>query len=340
MVNKIDEKKIEDNEVENEAKRLYNQLSSLGWNYETCLLYAPLTLEINRLKKEKNAIILAHSYQTPDIIFGVADYTGDSYGLSVWASKTNADIIIFSGVKFMAETAKILNPSKRVFIPSLEAGCSLADDITPKDVKELKKNHPGLPVVCYINTSAQVKAECDVCCTSANAEKIISALPDSELIFIPDELMAKNLERITGKKLISWHAKCVVHKDINKEKIKAIKQFFPGIKVLAHSECPLDVTEEADLIGGTSDMERYVKNSSAPFFLLLTECGLSDKLRASLKDKKFVASCSLCPYMKKNSLSSILNILQTLPKENEIILSQEIISKAKKALDKMFELSK
>jgi len=326
-------------ELQGEAERLHSKLSALGWGMESCRLYAPLTLEINRLKKERGAIILAHSYQTPDIIFGVADFTGDSYGLSVAAKKASEGIIVFSGVRFMAETAKVLNPRKRVFIPSLEAGCSLADGITAQDVRRLKKEHPHAPVVCYVNTTAEVKAESDVCCTSANAAKVIRSLPQQEIIFVPDEFMARNLERETGKRIIPWSARCVVHQDFDERKLAALREAFPGAKVLAHSECPPAVAQAADLVGGTSDMERFVQSSPAKSFVLVTECGLSDRLRAELPGKEFVGMCSLCPYMKKNSLALILEVLRELPAEREIKLPEKVMEKAKAALDRMFELS-
>ena len=326
-------------ELETEAARLQLKLGNLGWNLLACRIIAPLTLEINRLKAKKNAVILAHSYQTPDIIQGVADFTGDSYGLSKQAAATKADVIIFSGVKFMAETAKLLNPGKKVFVPSLDAGCSLADDITAEDVRKLKEEHPGAPVVCYVNTTADVKAESDVCCTSANAAKIISSFPQKEIIFIPDEYMAKNLAAQTGKKIISWHARCVVHRDFDERKISAIRGEFPGIKVLTHSECPPIVVSASDMVGGTTDMEKYVKNSDAPSFMLVTECGLSDRLRSDYPHKEFVGMCSLCPYMKKNSLAAILEVLQDAKKENEIRIPEEVADKARKSLERMFELS-
>lgn len=328
-----------ENELQDEAMRLHAKLGSLGWGLETCKLYAPLTLEINQLKREKNAIILAHSYQTPDIIYGVADFTGDSYGLSVQAKKTGAEMIIFSGVRFMAETAKILNPKKRVYVPSTEAGCSLADDITAEDVRKLKKEHPGAIVVCYVNTTAEVKAESDVCCTSANAAKIIRSLAEKEIIFVPDEFMAKNLARETGKRIISWHAHCVVHQDFDARKVEAVRRGFPGIKVLAHSECPPSVAQAADLVGGTTDMEKYVRNSDAPSFMLVTECGLSDRLRSESPGKEFVGMCSLCPYMKKNSLAQILELLKNPEKEHEVIIPDPVSAAARKALERMFELS-
>ncbi|MEM4347969.1 MAG: quinolinate synthase NadA [Candidatus Anstonellaceae archaeon] len=329
--------KFSNEEIESEAKRLYSSLGRLGWSMDSCRLSAPLTLEINKLKKEKNAIVLAHSYQTPDIIYGVADYTGDSFGLSVQASKTQADIIVFAGVKFMAETAKLLNPEKRVFLPSLEAGCSLADGISAEDVRNLKRQHPDTPVVCYINTSAEVKAESDVCCTSANAAKIISSFREKKLIFVPDQHMAQNLARQTKKELISWHAKCIVHQDFDQRKIQAIREVFKDIKVLAHSECSPQVALAADLVGGTSDMEKFVESSEASSFMLITECGLSDRLRVRFPQKQFIGMCALCPYMKKNSL---LSIWQVLSKEtNEIKIDKHIAQRAQKALQKMLQLS-
>ena len=328
-----------ENEIEAEAKRLHSKLSSLGWSLPACRIYAPLILEVNQLKKERRAVVLAHSYQTPDIIYGVADFVGDSYGLSLQAKKTDAEIIVFSGVRFMAETAKLVNPGKRVFIPSLEAGCSLADGITAADVRALRAAHPGAPVVCYVNTSADVKAESDVCCTSANAAKIISSFKEKEIIFVPDEFMAKNLADQTGKKIIPWHASCVVHKDFDVRKIEAIRAQFPGMKVLAHSECPPAVAQMADLVGGTTDMEKFVKSSASQSFMLLTECGLSDRLRSESPSKQFIGMCALCPYMKKNSLSGIIDVLSSLPFGNEIIVDKRVAEKASASLKRMFELS-
>ena len=326
-------------EIDAEADRLHSKLSNLGWDLDVCRTYAPLTLEINRLKKERKAVILAHSYQTPDIIYGVADFTGDSYGLSVQAKKADAEVILFSGVKFMAETAKIINPKKRVFVPSLEAGCSLADDITAEDVRGLRASHPGVPVVCYVNTSAEVKAESDVCCTSANAAKIIRGMPEKEVIFVPDEFMAKNLALETGKEIIAWRSRCVAHQDFDERKLAAVRQEFPGVKVLAHSECPPAVAQAADLVGGTTDMERYARNSDADTFMLVTECGMSDRLRVELPEKNFVGMCTLCPYMKKNSLLNIRDTLRELPKKREVLIPEEVAGRARKALDRMFELS-
>lgn len=326
-------------EIEREALRLHEKLGKLGWSMDTCRISASLTLEINRLKREKNAIILAHSYQSPDIIFGVADFTGDSYGLSKEAMGAKAGIIVFSGVRFMAETAKILNPEKRVFIPSTEAGCSLADGITAEDVRSLKKEHPGCPVVCYVNTSAEVKAESEICCTSANAEKVVSSLPQSEIIFVPDSFMAKNVAKRTGKKLIPWSARCVVHADIDPLKIGRIRGLFGGASVLAHSECPPEIAAISDMVGGTTDMEKYVSGKGSGPYFLLTECGLADRLRAKFPEKEFVGSCSLCPYMKKNSLQSILRVLKALPSENEIKVDPQVSKKARLSLEAMLKIA-
>jgi len=326
-------------ELDGEAKRLHGRLGKLGWSMDACRLSAHLTLETNKLKKEKNAIILAHSYQTPDIIYGVADFTGDSYALSKRAAETKAGTIVFSGVRFMAETAKLLNPEKKVFIPSLDAGCSLADGITAEDVRKLRRENPICPVVCYVNTSAEVKAESDACCTSANAAKVLRSFKEKRIIFVPDEFMAKNLAKETGKTLVSWHARCVVHQDFDERKISAVKKQFPGIKVLAHSECPPLVAQSSDLVGGTADMERYVASSGASSFMLVTECGLSDRLRSESPEKEFVGMCALCPYMKKNSLLLILRVLKEQNKENEIKIPVSVAAKAKAALDRMFELA-
>ena len=237
-----------------EAKRLKAEMEHLGYSLNECMLFAPLTLEINRLKKEKNAIILAHNYQRPEILFGIADFVADSYALSVEAKKTGADMIVFCGVVFMAETAKILSPSKKVLIPSLEAGCSLSESITGADVRALKEKHPNVPVVCYVNTSAEVKAECDACCTSANALKVIEAMPGNEVIFLPDKFMAANLQKQTKKKLHSWHGTCIVHETFSAAQILAYKKQFPDAKVLSHLECEPEVIAVSDMAGGKSDM--------------------------------------------------------------------------------------
>lgn len=326
-------------QITRETNRLFSKLSKVGWNNNDCALIAPLTLEINQLKKKKNAIILAHSYQTPDIMYGVADFLGDSYALSLKARETKADIIVFSSVHFMAETAKILNPKKTVLVPAI-AGCSLADSITAEDVRGLKKAHPKAGVICYVNTSAEVKAECDAVCTSGNALKIIEGMPQKEIVFLPDEFMAKNLQPLTKKKLISWKGRCIVHEEFSPKTVKEIRREHPTAKILAHSECAPSVIKEVDMMGSTKQMLDYVGSSNAEEFMLITECGLSDRVRTEKPSKKIVGSCALCPFMKKIMLKDILECLKSPRPEQIIDLPKEIIKKAKKSLDLMIKLSK
>ncbi|MEK6970397.1 MAG: quinolinate synthase NadA [archaeon] len=319
-----------------EAERLYEKLKPLHREYVECEAIAPVTLEINRLKKEKNAVILAHNYQIPEIIYGVSDFTGDSYGLSKQASKTKTNTIIFCGVHFMAETAKIINPAKRVLIPSLKAGCSLSESITAEDVRALKKKYLGIKVACYINTSAAVKAESDVCVTSANAAKIIERLPGESVIFIPDEYMAKNIARQTTKKIITWNGKCMVHEQFTPQMIQGQRERFPQAKVLAHWECAPHVIQEADFVGGTTDMVNYVKSSPAGTFVTITECGMSDVLRQEFPSKTFVTPCTICPHMKQINLTNILECLQE--EKNEITIPEDVRIRALACINKMFEL--
>ncbi len=336
---KLMQKKHSEADLKKEGRRLHSKLKNVGFNLGYCELIAPLILEINDLKKKKNAVILAHSYQTADIIYGVADYKGDSYGLSVAAKKAKADTIVFAGVKFMAETAKILNPEKKVLIPNPQAGCSLSDSITAKDVRALKKKYPGVPVVVYVNTTAELKAEADCCCTSANAVQIIEGIEGDEIIFLPDQLMGKNLQKMTRKKLILWLGKCIVHEDFRVESIKRFKRTTPGLKVLSHLECTPAVIEESDMAGGTGDMIRYVKETDAKAYMLLTECGLGERMKVEFPDKRFVGMCSMCPYMKMNTLALIKQVLLAQTPEQTVAVAEDIRLKAEKSLKKMFELT-
>ncbi len=332
---------VSETELHKEAERLYQNLKNVGWTFEDCEIIAPLTLEINQLKKEKNAIILAHSYVTPDIIFGVADYSGDSLGLSKQAAETDADIIIFSGVVFMAETAKILSPEKTVIVPSREAGCSLADAITGEDVRKLKEQFPGVLVVAYVNTTADVKAEADICVTSANVEDIVNKLDAERIIFIPDKNMANYLRRVTDKEIIDYEGTCIVHDNINPSSIElARERYGQDIVILAHSECPPDVIDRVDFVEGTSGMRKYIaSHPEKKRFMLATECGLADRFSVEFPDREFIGSCVLCPYMKRNELRNILQALKD-PKPDQIItIPEEIRVKAKRSLDRMFEMS-
>jgi len=321
-----------------ETDRLFEKLQYTSWSRSDCELLAPMTLEIAALKKEKNAIILAHSYQTPDIMYGVADHVGDSYGLSKIAAQSDADTIVFCSVYFMGETAKILNPQKRVLVPAV-AGCSLADGITAADVRELKKQYPGRPVVTYVNTSADVKAESDICCTSANALAVIESFPDDEIIFIPDVLMGKNLQKKTKKKLILWDATCVVHEKFDEQSVAAIREEHPKAKILAHYECTPGVVDVVDMVGSTNDMMTYVRESDAEQFMLITECGITDRVKTEFIDKNIVGTCSLCPFMKKIMMKDILTALKTPTEEQIVSIPDDVIKRAKGTLDRMLEIT-
>lgn len=327
-----------ENEHKVEAKRLYERLKTFGVSEETCLRLAPVTLEINRLKKETKTLILAHSYQTADIIYGVADAVGDSYGLAKKARETDAERIVFSSVFFMGETAKILNPDKHVYVPHV-SGCSLADSITATDVQKLRKQYPNAGFVAYVNTSAEVKAEVDSCCTSSNALKIVEGIPQEEIVFLPDVLMGQNLQKHTKKKLHLWNGTCIVHESFGEKKLQAMRKDFPKAAFLAHPECTSPVVDQADFIGSTEQMIDYAKASDKEEFLLLTECGLVDRAKEEVKQKRFVGTCSLCPYMKQITIYDILDTLRNFPREKEIVLSPEIIAGAQRSLDQMFALA-
>lgn len=321
-----------------EADRLYEKLQHQGWSFDECLTYAPLTLEINQLKKEKDAIILAHTYQTPDIVYGVADFVGDSYGLSKIAAEHEASTIVFCSVTFMAETSKILSPEKTVLVPS-QAGCSLADSITGEDVRKLKSEHPGVPVACYVNTSAEVKAESDVCVTSSNVLKIIEALPGDEVIFIPDKYMADYIRRSTEKTIHSWPGVCIVHEEFTSGQLDAVRDAYPGTEILVHPECSASVIDRADFVGSTTQILDHVKNSTGNQFMIVSECGLTDRIKSEVPEKKVVGACSLCPYMKSIQLKDILTALKSPKKEQIIELRSDLLLKARRSLDRMFDLS-
>ena len=327
------------NELATEIKRLHAKLEKVGWTEDDCALIAPVTLEINELKREQNAVILAHSYQTPDIMYGVGDFIGDSYGLSVKATDHPAQKIVFCSVYFMGETAKLLNPDKEVLVPR-QAGCSLADAINGQQVRELRQQNPQAGIVCYVNTYAEVKAECDACCTSANAVEVVEAMPQQEIIFIPDRLMGENLAKISSKKISTWDGTCIVHEGFDINSIRDIRNRFPGAKILAHPECTPGLVAEVDYAGGTEGMLNYVKNSPASTFMLVTECGLTDRFKAEFKDKEIVGTCILCPYMKEIQLDDVLQALKDPQPEQVIEIPADVAQRAKRSLDQMFELEK
>ena len=301
-------------------------------------IHAPLIEKINKLKKEKNAIILAHNYQTPEIYHGVADIAADSLALAVEAAKTSASRIIMCGVHFMAETAKLMNPSKKVYLPDMQAGCSLASSITGKDVRLLKEKYPGVPVVSYVNTSAEVKAETDVCCTSANAVKVVESLNVDKVIFLPDQYLADYVAKNTKVKIISWKGTCIVHEQFTSKEIEDIKNQNPGIKVIAHPECPPDVIEASDFAGSTSGMIKYVKDNQPKKVMLVTECSMSDNVEADNPNVSFIKPCNLCPYMKKINLEKILDCLEN--ETNEIVLDNQTIEAARKSVIRMTEIGR
>jgi len=334
--------------IEAEAVRLLRSLMhvecSAGrkWNIETCREIAPLTLEINRLKKEKNAVILAHSYVEPEIVYGVGDFKGDSYFLADRARQAQADMIVFAGVVFMAETAKILSPDAQVVVPDRGSGCSLADSISGADVRNMKAMYPDAAVVCYINSTAEVKAESDVCVTSGNVYNIVSRLPQKRVIFVPDRLMADNIRkelkrRGIEKDIISSDGTCIVHEEFTTEQIAEARRMFPGLKIVAHPECTQEVAERVDFLGSTGEMMNYVKNTEAPYFLMLTECGLVDRLSVEDPEKSFIGGCRLCPYMKLNTLEKIRDALKHPQPEQVITLDEDLSRRATRCIERMFE---
>ena len=321
----------------NGSSEIYKKISKFVPENEW-KVHAPLIEKINKLKKEKNAIILAHNYQTPEIYHGVADIAADSLALAVEAAKTSADKIIMCGVHFMAETAKLMNPNKKVFLPDMQAGCSLASSITGNDVRLLKQKYPGVPVVSYVNTSADVKAETDVCCTSANAVKVVESLNVEKVIFLPDQYLADYVAKNTKVKIISWKGTCIVHEQFTSKEIEDIKNQNPGIKVIAHPECPPDVIAASDFAGSTSGMIKYVKDNQPKKVMLVTECSMSDNVEADNPNVSFIKPCNLCPYMKKIDLEKILDCLEN--DTNEIVLDNKTIEAARKSVIRMTEIGR
>ena len=299
-------------------------------------VHEPLIAKINKLKKEKNAVILAHSYMTPEIYHCVADIVGDSLKLAKESQKAKADIIIMCGVHFMAETAKILNPDKKVLIPDMSAGCSLAEAITGEDVRLLKQKYPGVPVVSYVNTSADVKAETDICCTSSNAVEIVESLGVDKVIFLPDEYLGKNVAAQTKVKIITFHGTCIVHERFTPEEIKEYRKNYPGIVVLAHPECPPEVVAEADYTGSTSKMSNYVRDKQPKKVLMVTECSMSDNVAIENPNVEMIKPCNLCPYMKKITLQGIYNSLTN--GTDEVKLTDAVMDKARLSIKKMIEV--
>ena len=322
-----------DNSLEKIYKKISSVVPEIEWK-----VHAPLIQKINKLKKDKNAVILAHNYQTPEIYHGVADISADSLALAVEAEKTNADIIVFCGVHFMAETAKLMNPEKKVLLPDMSAGCSLASSITGEDVRMLKEKYPGVPVVSYVNTSADVKAETDVCCTSANAVKVVESLGVDKVIFLPDHYLANYVQKNTKVKIISWQGTCIVHEKFTAKEVEDIKKENPEITVIAHPECPPDVISASDFAGSTSGMSKYVKENQPKKVLLVTECTMSDNVQIENPKVQFIKPCNLCPYMKKITLKKIFECLKN--ESNEIKIGHNIATMARKSVQRMTEIGR
>ena len=342
---------VTDDVIEAEADRLLRALMHVDcdprgrtWNLETCRAIAPLMLEINRLKKEKDAVILAHSYVEPEIIYGVGDFKGDSYFLSLAAKKSQAKIIVFAGVVFMAETAKILSPDATVIVPDRGSGCSLADSIDGDGVRKLKALYPDATVVCYINSTADVKSESDVCVTSGNVYHIVEHLPAKRILFVPDRLMGQNvrdelMRRGIDKEIITSDGTCLVHDQFGLADIAAARAQFPGLKVVSHPECTPEVAAVSDFVGSTGAMMKYVKTTGAPYYLMLTECGLVGRLQVEAPEKNFIGGCRLCPYMKLNSLEKIRDALAAPRPDQIVTLDENLRRRAARCIERMFELS-
>jgi quinolinate synthase len=319
-------------EIKKATDPIYQKVSKVIPEIEWAF-HAPLIHKINMLKKEKNAVVLAHNYQTPEIYHGIADIAADSLALAVEASRTEADIIILCGVHFMAETAKLMNPKKKVLLPDMGAGCSLAESITGKDVRMLKEKYPSVPVVTYVNTSAEVKAESDICCTSANAVRVVESLGVDKVIFLPDQYMAKYVQTKTKVQIISWIGTCIVHERFSAHEIKDIKKQNPEIVVLTHPECPPEVIASSDFTGSTSGMSQYVKKNQPSKVMLVTECSMSDNVQVENPNVQFIKPCNLCPHMKTITLPKILDCLEK--ETNEILIPEIISRKARKAVERM-----
>ncbi len=302
-------------------------------------IHAPYVAEINRLKKEKNAVILAHNYMTPDIYHGVADVVGDSLQLAIKATEVEADVIVQCGVHFMAETSKILNPSKTVLIPDMEAGCSLAESVTAEGIEEMRRRYPGAPVVSYVNTTAEVKAASDICCTSSNAAQIVGAMDSDTVIMTPDQYLAQNVARdVPHKNVVWWEGSCIVHEQYTAKDIQEFREWNPGTRIIAHPECPPSVVDASDFSGSTSGIIDYVTRERPEKAMLVTECSMASNIADALPDVDFVGPCNMCPYMKKITLEKILYSLHTLSQPVEV--DPAVADKARVAVERMIDLSR
>jgi quinolinate synthase len=301
-------------------------------------VHAPYIAAIEQLKRERRAVVLAHNYQTPEIFHGVADFTGDSLALAQQGAKCDAEVIVLAGVHFMAETAKILSPEKTVLIPDLRAGCSLAASITAADIRLLRERYPGVPVVTYVNTSAEVKAESDICCTSANAVAVVESLGVPRVIFLPDEYLGRYVATQTRTEIILWRGHCEVHERFTAADLRAFRAGSEGVQVLAHPECPPEVLAEADFVGSTAAMIRHVGAARPRRVVLVTECSMSDNVAVEYPDVEFVRPCNLCPHMKRITLPKILQSLERL--EHRVEVAPEVAARARGAVERMLAIGR
>ncbi len=298
---------------------------------------SPIIEEIERLKAERNAVVLAHNYMTPDIFHGVADLTGDSLALARMAAETPAEVIVMAGVHFMAETAKIISPAKTVLIPDLRAGCSLADSITAADIALLRERYPDAPVVTYVNTSAEVKAASDITCTSGNAVRIVESLDADRIIFLPDQYLGRWVASQTDKEIVLWHGACEVHERFTGEELREYRRLYPGVQIIAHPECPPDVLDEADYVGSTAGMIDWVRTEVPERVVMVTECSMSDNVAVESPATEFVRPCNLCPHMKRITLEGIRDSLRDMV--HEVTVPANVIDGARRAVERMLAVT-
>jgi quinolinate synthase len=318
--------------MQDEYARMARVVSPADW-----AMHAPYVAAINALKRDRNATILAHNYMTPEIFHGIGDVVGDSLQLAIAATQTDADVIVQCGVHFMAETAKILNPAKTVLMPDMEAGCSLADAITPAGIAEMRARYPGAPVVTYVNTTADVKAASDICCTSANAAQIIRALDADTVIMTPDQYLAQNVAaQVPEKRIVWWEGSCIVHEQYTAQDIREFRDWNPGTRIIAHPECPPDVVAESDFSGSTKGILDYVSAERPDRAMLVTECSMASNISDAHPDVEFIGPCNMCPYMKKITLEKVLWSLHSMT--TEITVPDDVAEKARLAVQRMIDL--
>ncbi|WP_068318840.1 quinolinate synthase NadA [Polycladidibacter hongkongensis] len=322
-------------EVAEATAPVYEKLKDFIPEIEWAVL-APYVFEINRLKKERNAVILAHNYMTPDIFHGVADIVGDSLQLAKEAASAEAEVIIQCGVHFMAETSKILSPEKTVLIPDMEAGCSLAESITGADVRRLREENPGVPIITYVNTSADVKAECDICCTSSNAVQVVEAMGTDKVLLVPDQYLAGNVANQTDVEVLTYAGSCEVHEQFTAEELREYREIEPEAKIIAHPECPPSVVAEADFAGSTSHMIDWVKREKPKKAMLITECSMASNIASETPEVEYVKPCNLCPHMKRITLEKILDCL--LEMKGEVFVDEDVAARARLSVERMINL--